>query len=173
MIRNQRGITLLSLVITIILIMILVSVGVNYGQSSILEIKLQNFSNQLQQIQTSVDSTHEKMKMLDNPTYIFVNKQTMGSDIKTNSEAMATLKKLTGIDYGDNSISLDDADYYTPQHETLYRYLSKRDLERQLDIKNAKQDVIINFKTREVISVKGQVYNGEIFYRLDQLKKKG
>lgn len=170
MIKNERGITILTLVITVILLIILIYVGIDYGGSSLNQIKFQNFSYQLQQIQGRVDSMHEKMKMQDNPNYIFVDGKTMGVDVTDNANAQVTLKKIKGISYTEGNITLGDEDYYTPQNETLYRYFSKRNLENLLDIKNPGIDVIINFKTREVISVEGLINDEKIYYRLEDIK---
>ena len=51
----------------------------------------------------------------------------------------------------------------------MYRYFSKADLDKTLDIKNAQHSVIINFKTREVISVDGVVCNDIEYHRLQEL----
>ena len=169
MIKNERGITLVALILTVVLMLILVAAGINYGGSSISQVKLQNFSYEMQQIQGRVDSIHEKMKLLDNPTYIVVDKETMGVDVTSNAKAKELLKKF-GIDYAGGTLDTEDTDYYTPQGETVYRYFSKRNLEEQLDIKNAKSAMIINFKTREVISVEGHNYQGTLYFRLKDIK---
>lgn len=170
MIKNERGITLLVLVITIIIMLILVTVGINYGDSSISQVKIQNFSYELQQVQGRVDTIHEKMKLQKNTDYITLNGKVIGEDITENTEASTLLKKITGIDYLSGDISKDNEEYYTLEQETLYRYIPRKKLKDLFDIKNSKRDMIINFKTREVISVQGQVFNEVEYHRLKDIK---
>lgn len=168
--KNERGITLVILIITVIIMMILVAAGISYGTTSIGEIRLQNFSYELEQIQGKVDTTHEKMKTeKKNPSYVTLNNKMIGNNITVSESAIDTLKKVTKnkIDY--RTITTDNEDYYYNRVDTMYRYFSKKDLEEFFDIKNANQDVIINFKTREVISVKGQKYQEKTYYRLEDI----
>lgn len=170
--KNERGITLVILIITVLVMIILIAAGIAYGTTSIGEMRLQNFSYEIQQIQGRVDSTHEKMKAESDrePSYVTLNNRMVGSNITVSEEAMDTLKKVTKnkIDY--RTITTDNEDYYYNRVDTMYRYFSKKDLEDFFDIKNANQDVIINFKTREVISVKGQKYQETVYYRLEDIK---
>lgn len=48
---------------------------------------------------------------------------------------------------------------------TTYRYFTEEDLEEELDITSNPGDVIINFLTKEVISVNGIRYEGNIYYK--------
>ncbi|MCI9365459.1 MAG: hypothetical protein HFJ54_02320 [Clostridia bacterium] len=48
---------------------------------------------------------------------------------------------------------------------TTYRYFTEEDLEKDLDITSKPGDVIINFTTKEVISVNGFKYEGKIYYK--------
>lgn len=170
MLKNENGITLLALIITVIIMIILVSAGIRYGGTSLSEIKLQNFSYELQQIQGRVDAIYEKMSMEDNPSYITLNDDILGLSIINSSSAMDTLDNVKGIDYSIASKNDEKLFNQDEGKESYYRYFSKDDLESTLDIKNASQDVIINFKTREVISVKGQTYNDKTYYRLQDIK---
>lgn len=174
--KSERGITLLVLVITIVIMIILVGVGINQGWSSYTEVKLQNFSYELQQIQGRVDVIHEKMTMENNPDYVSLNGITLGVDMKDSlsaSKARETLYLVKSIDY-DTASTTNTTLFYIPEgsstYQSYYRYFSKANLESQLDIKNPKQDVIINFKTRELISVDGIMYNEYVYYTLDEMK---
>lgn len=162
--KNEKGITLVALAVTIIIMVALVGVGIKYGGNSYSEVQLQNFSYELQQVQGRVDTTCQKMSMEDEPNYILLNGEELGVDMKEcPATAVETLKKVKGIDYSSDSSS-NSALYFTQKIGTVnnvdverkysyYRYFSREELSKTLDIKNPKQDVIINFKTREVISV--------------------
>lgn len=73
--KNEKGITLLVLIITVLLMIILASAGIKYGQNSISDVKLQKFSYELQQIQGRVDTVYEKMSMENNPDYVHLNRR--------------------------------------------------------------------------------------------------
>lgn len=165
--KDERGITLVVLVITVIIMAILVSTGVRYGISSYDKVKLQNFSYEMQQIQGRVDSVAQKMKMDESSYFIYLDGKTMGVNVGASKLALETLKKVKRIDYLGASSS--DKNLYPVTGEAIYRYYSARSLEEDLDVKNASQDVIINFKTREVISVNGIKYDGKIYYRLKDI----
>ncbi len=162
MLKNEKGITLIVLVITVLLMLILAGTTINYGINSLSTVQLQNFSYELQQIQGKVDSIYEKIKLGDE-SYII-----LGDEITASTEAMNTLKLIKGIDYSNMLDSQKDKYYYQGQF-TYYRYLSESDLENLLDITSSPGDVIINFSTREVISVQGFAYKGRTYYTLNEV----
>ncbi len=72
--KNEKGITLITLIVTILLMVILVSVAIQSGGGSVKEVEFQNFSYELQQIQGRVDTIHEKMKVAGNPNFVELNR---------------------------------------------------------------------------------------------------
>ena len=140
--KNENGITLMSLVITIVIMSILAVVGVNYGTSTIKAMQYQNFNYQLEQIQGRVDVIHEKINSGDN------SYQTMGESATVSSNANSVL----------TSLGLKSSDY---------RYFTPQNLEKFLDISNVEQEVAINFKTKAVVSINGFLYEGKIHHRLN------
>lgn len=166
MLKNENGITLMILIITVIIMMILASVGIAFGTASASEVQLQNFSYELQQIQGRVDIMHERMNLENETSYITLDGKALGQDITSSSQAVETFKKVTGKNYSNTE---DTELYPNGDTSTIYRYFSKKDLQQQLEIKNPKLDVIINFKTREVISVNPHKYDGQNYYRLEDI----
>lgn len=162
--KNEKGVTLIVLVITVIVMIILITVAITYGSNSYSEIKLQNFSYELQQVQGRVDTIYAKMSLADEPDYVFLDGEELGININESKEATNRLKNVKNIDYSSSSVNSDPnlifklkvgsvGSVNVEKNYSLYRYFSKEDLSNMLDIKNPKQDVIVNFKTREVISV--------------------
>lgn len=168
--KNERGITLIALIITVIVMVVLVSTGIKYGSYSIQEAKLKNYTYAMQQIQGRVDSIYEKMKMEQEPNYIKLNTQTMGVNVSGVPSAKETLLNERGIDY--NGENQNDKNLYPIEGLTIYRYFSKEDLTRLLDIKEPQVDVIINFKTRDVISVEGFKYEQDTYHSLNDITSK-
>lgn len=74
--RDEKGITLITLMITILLMVILVSVGIQSGGGSVREVEFQNFLYEMQQIQGRVDAIHEKMITEGKPNYVELNRRT-------------------------------------------------------------------------------------------------
>lgn len=160
--RKEGGITLISLVITVALLMILAAVAINAGYDVITSMKLQNFNYELQQVQGKVDTIYEKIK-LGNTDYI-----TLGSNITESEEAMQTLKTVRNIDY--SNIAEEDRDtYYYEETNTTYRYLTEAQVKQALNISSNPGDLIVNFITKDVISVEGFEIDGEIYYTLIDL----
>ena len=162
MLRNEKGITILILTITIILMVILAGATINYGVNSLNAAKFQNFSYELQQIQGKVDSIYEKIKLGDE-SYII-----LGNEIKKKKKAMNTLNMVKGINYL-NILDSQRDQYYYQENFSYYRYLTEDNLENIFDITSNPGDVIINFTTREVISVDGFEYEGRTYYTLSEL----
>ena len=161
--KSEKGITLIVLITTIVIMVILASVAINTGYYSIESAKLQNFNYELQQVQGKVDTMYEKIK-LGNEEY-----KTLGSDITISNKAVQTLKTVKNIDY--TNLSEDDRDkYYYDETNTKYRYLSENEIRSNMNISSNPGDMIINFETREVISVDGYEYKDEIYYSLDQMR---
>ncbi len=162
MLRNEKGITILILTITIILMVILAGATINYGVNSLNAAKFQNFSYELQQIQGKVDSIYEKIKLGDE-SYII-----LGNEITDSEKAMNTLNMVKGINYL-NILDSQRDQYYYQENFSYYRYLTEDNLENIFDITSNPGDVIINFTTREVISVDGFEYEGRTYYTLSEL----
>lgn len=175
MTNDEKGITMVVLLITVIILVILMAAGTQYGGASIQKTKLQNFSYQLQQIQGRVDTISEKMRTQSDTTdYTTVDDQILGQNITLNQEAVKLFKEKKDVDYNTITVSSPNYDkYYTADgSSTLYRYLTREDIENILDIKNPQFDVIINFKTREVISMEGQTMDGVTYHSLEDLRRK-
>ena len=165
---KDKGITMIALAISIVLIIILASVGIHYGNESYDIINFQNFKYELQQVQGKVDVIYEKIKLASDEEK--ANYITLGNNITNLQAAVNTLNTITGIDYSD--MSGEDLDeYYYDEAYTTYRYLSESDIKNELGITSNPGDMIINFQTREVISVTGFEYDGRTYYRLSDFNE--
>ncbi len=142
--KNENGITLITLVVTLVIMIILAVIGTAYGTSTIDAMKFQNFSYQLEQIQGKVDTIHEKINLGDE------SYKQMGENATFSSKATSLLTKL-----GVSSSEISD-----------YRYFTSKDLEEDLGILNLDQEILINFKTKDVVSIDGFEYKGTMYHRL-------
>lgn len=156
--KNSKGITLISLVITIIVLLILISVGTTSGIGVLKSSKLTAFTTELKVMQTKVNEIYQKYK--DGDTIKIGENLYTGNDILTIGEELST--KQAQVD----KVFKADASGITKTDG--YRYWSI-DLIKDLGIEGVKQDFFINVKKRSIVSYEGFKYNNEIYYTLEQI----
>ena len=144
--EEQNGITLITLVITIIVMIIITGVATYSGVESINSTKRMAFISELEMIQAKVNTIYEKRKTSIEQKNYYDN---LGSSINTLDEGMI-LEPLGGTS------------------KEGFRYFSRDNL-KQLDLANINQDVIINFDTREVISLTGFKIDNKMCYKLSNM----
>ena len=141
--QNQKGITLIALVVTIIILLILSTIGITKGIESYKDSKLLKFIAEMQTIQAKVDEIEDYSNLGENINNVNNRLMQRVDDAYRNAEVSNNYKE-------------EDADFY--------RYFTVKDIDDILGIKNATSAIIVNFKTREVISEKGIDYNGTTYY---------
>lgn len=161
--KKEVGITMVALIITILLMVILITATVNYGVNSLSTIKFQNFKYELEQVQGKVDTIYEKIKLGETDYFM------IGANVTDNEEAENVLQMTRGINYS-NILDSQKDNYYYQDVYTYYRYLTQYEIQDLLDISSEPGDMIINFKTRDVISVQGFTFDERTYYSLSQMK---
>lgn len=139
---NQKGITLISLIVTIIVMSILLAVTANVGNNSYENSKMVGFVTYMQAIQKKVDivSVNE-----DYSKY--------GSELSNlNKEALTQILRS------------DNETFYTTVDSEYLRYFNREQIANDLELENVKDEIVIDFNTREIISLRGIKYNGEMYY---------
>ena len=150
--NSQKGITIIALVITVIMLLILASVATYTGIESYDKAEQIKFVSQMKLIQTKVDEkVQEDGFTLEGYGTILTDEQK-----QTINNAVANGEILSPTE--------DDYSNYV-------RYFSKEQLSTQLSLDNIDEGIIINFKTREVISTVGFEYGGTIYYTQYKLPK--
>lgn len=141
--KQNHGITLVSLVITIIVLIIITGIAIFAGTSTIKSTKIAGFMTELELIQEKVNTIYEKRKLNKEDINYY---SSLGQNISIiDSSKLANL--LNGVS------------------EEGYYYFSKEDL-KKLDLDNISQEVIINFETRDVASINGLLVEDKMCYRL-------
>lgn len=144
--KKENGITLVTLVIGIIILLILAGIATTAGLDSIRTAKKTSMITELEMIQEKVNTIYEKRKLNQNDVTYY---NSLGQDISVVNSNIIT--QILG---------------QIPKEG--YRYFSTENL-KQLDLDNISQDVIINFDTRDVASIIGIVIDGETYYRLTDM----
>ena len=141
--KENKGITLVSLIITIILMLILTSVTTYSGINTYKRMQVTKFITQMQLIQVKVD------ELKDNKSIEDLLK--MGEVVPNGKQAIITTAQNKG--------EVADAEIDS------YRYFSSQDLEQELDLEDGiNGEILVNFATREVVSTTGIEYENEKYY---------
>ena len=141
---NQEGITLISLIATIIIMLILASIGISYGIDSYRMSQMMKFISEMQVLQEKVDLIVQNGENIN-----------FGSSITGNTRAISALN---------NASENNEIEEYQASRNAEYKYLSISDIANYLDVDNATSDIVVNFTTREVISIGGISYKTSVYY---------
>lgn len=148
--RNQKGITIVSLVITIIILLIIGGTTVYIGTSVIKQANLQTVNTNMMLIQAKTKTIAEQAKFNNNKDNY---KGTVLSDVSGNKKIDKLLE--TGI-------IEDTSKYYLLSQDDLVSMgLEKIDIE---------DGYIVNYETEEVIYVKGYENEGVTYHKLNDMK---
>lgn len=148
--KNQKGITLAMLVITIIVLLIITSITIYTGSNIIQKANLQNLNTNMLLIQAKV--------------------KTIGEDYRFNKDTQKLKGQKVSEITGNAQIAklIDNKVIDSPES---YYLLSQGDLDT-LGLEGIKIEdgYLVNYETEEVIYVKGFEANNTIVYKLSQTK---
>lgn len=140
-INNEKGITLLALVITIIILIILSSIAVNVGKNRITESRENTMLSELAMVQHAILQRKTKADL--------TNEEYPGETItEANINLEKTIEEINNSrDLGEEEINRKDS------NDSHYYFLSTENggLE-ELGITNSEDAYIVNYETGEVIN---------------------
>lgn len=153
--KNQKGITLIALVITIILVLLLSTIAIQTGTESYQNIKVKAFVSKMIVIQEAVD------KLCSKYTVAEINQ--MGKDY---GEETVPDKAETVLDEVIANSSNLNCWYNTVDNSTTnYRYFDSDSINTILGVKNFDIPIWINPASRNVIAVNGVEFEDKMYYR--------
>lgn len=147
--RNNKGITMMALTITIVVMFILSTMTINISFDAYHVIKVQNFVAKMKVIQSKVDNFVEETGEVEEYPFTEV----------PNIEVLTKIIESDTIDKTHSWVAEVDSN---PDN---YYYFTPHDLEEKLGLKSQDMAVFINFQTRNVISEKGVKKDGKVYYR--------
>lgn len=159
--KNENGVTLIALTVTIIVLIILASVGITSGISTIESSKLTRFTSEMKTMQANVNELYNSWKIGDK--YTLENNEYAGDQILNIGKDLLLVQEDV-----ENAFKLQSEGGSGIVDREGYRYFDAETIEL-LGIENIKQEFFVNVKTRSVISVKGIMYEGRKCYTLEQL----
>lgn len=141
--RNREGITLISLVVAITILLMLASVATYCGINVINLSKLTAFTTELEIMQTQVNAIYQED-----------NKKSIGQEIAGDIQEQAKIVFTAN----ESEITSQEG----------YKYWSN-DVIKGLGIEGVEQDFFVNLEKRSVVSYQGLKYEGKMYYTINQL----
>lgn len=152
--RDEKGITLIMLVITVILTLIIAVTAAYSGISTYKGMKVKTFSESLKVVKERVNVVKEKAN-----TNSELNIFELGKEISEESLGKETYSKVA------NSILNSGEDEALEK----YRYFDKSTLNSDLSLDIDNQEYAIDFENSTVIGLRGVEYEGRIVYTQKQI----
>lgn len=143
--KSDKGITLITLVITIVVLLILSGVATYQGTRTLEFSRALKFATELQIIQQEVNKIYEENK--ENLSNI-----NLGTSVDTTNQNIVKAHKAAST-----------------TNINKFRYFNAESILSAFGIEDIKQEIIVCFETREVISVTGINYNRETYYTQNEL----
>ena len=142
--KDNKGITLIALIVTIIVILILASVTTYTGIEAYKNSQVTKFVTQMQLLQAKVDDLVET-KGVEELNNIGV------SAVTTNQETNAIVNA-----FKQDEIATADTN--------KYKVFTVDKILEILDVEDVESSIIVNFETREIVSSTGIEYEGKTYY---------
>ena len=142
--RENKGITLIALIITIVVLLILASIATYSGVGIIRQSKLNRFTTEMKVMQTEVNDLYDRYSSGETD---LVN---LGKELDSQADKVFT-SGASGI-----------------TDKTGYRYYDQETIQ-SLGVDGVEEEFFINVQKRSVVSYLGFEYEGTTYYTLDQL----
>ena len=162
-VKENSGITLLTLVITIIVLLILATISTYSGITIVENLKFNKYTAQMKTMQSQINLIYEKYK---NEETISINGNSYTGekilDIGSNVTSEVTAKKDKIFDELQED---SEAGIYEKEN---YKFWSE-ELIKQLGIEGVEGSFFVNIEKRNFISYDGIEHMGKTYYTLNQL----
>ena len=166
--KNNKGITLASLVLTIVVLLILASIFIYSGANTVKYTKYNKARSEISVIQTHVNSWYQEYKNIENLSeYKALTTQTQKNEYKNN---FLNNYGVPANESNCDSNKLDETiDATGIENIEKYRYLSSEFLENKIGL-NVSFDYLANIEERIVILFGGIKYNDIWYFTADDFK---
>ena len=153
--RENKGITLIALVITVTVLIILASVATYSGVGIIRQSKLNRFTTEMKIMQTEVNDLYQKA--------------TSGETVEVNGNSYSGLDIYNigkELDSRANNVFTSETSGITDK--SGYRLYDQPTIQG-LGIEGVEEEYFVNVEKRSIASCSGFEYEGETYYTLEQL----
>lgn len=149
---KENGVTLIALVITIILLLILASIGITVGTSTLDSAAFTQFKSELKVMQNKVNELNQSTE------------KNIGTDLSEEQKTVLNIEVISNIIYKD--LSPEDKE----KIQDGFRYCDRKYIQNNFGLDSVKRDYLINVEYRYVIFPDGFEYEGTTYYMIDQIK---
>ena len=149
-IKETKGVTLIALVVTIVVLLILASIGINSGQDAINSAKFNEFKSELKIMQTKVNELNQS------------NETEIGPELTEQQKNIFNVENVYNIIFENKS------DEEITNIKNGFRYLSKYSINNDWNLDSITRDYFVNIEKRIVISCIGFEYKGKTYYMSEQ-----
>ena len=162
--KDEKAITLISLVVTIIILLILATIGISSGIETINSSKLTKFNTEMKIMQLKANEWYDEYNATtsDEEKQDILNRGESINSGEGQTEVVLQADKVFTLE--ESGIVFNDTD----QIRNDYRYYSNEKL-KELGIDGVEQDFFVNVKNRTIVSYDGLSYKGEMYYTISQL----
>lgn len=140
--KRDNGITVISLIITIIVMLILAAVTISVGTENIDKAHMTNFVSYMQLIQAKVDFIAE-----------YEEYSNYGEEL--NDENKKLLQEI---------LSSQTESFLTTTSSSELKFFDSSHIASDLEIENIDDEIVVDFNTREVISLTGIKYEDAMYF---------
>jgi Tfp pilus assembly protein PilE len=148
---KDKGVTLVALVVTIVILLILASIGVSSGQNTI---KWSRFNK----LKTELRMMQEKVNLLNQE-----NELAIGEELTETQKQILNKTEISDIIFEGKSI--EEKNNIINQ----FRYCNKAYIEENFNISDISSDYLINVEKRIAINCDGFEYEGTKYYMIQQI----
>lgn len=149
-IKETKGVTLIALVVTIVVLLILASIGINSGQDAINSAKFNEFKSELKIMQTKVNELNQS------------------NETEIRPELTEQQKSIFNVETVYNIIFENKSDEEITNIKKGFRYYSKDYINNKFNFDSITRDYFVNIEKRIVISCTGFEYKGKTYYMSEQ-----
>ena len=167
--KNEKGITLASLVITIIVLLIISSIAVYSGVGTIRYAKYNKAKSEMELMQANVNSWYEEYNNVEVKDEEIIEGKTK-EEIKAIKQQVIIEKY--GVSINDSSCdqtTLNKTAQATGITKSDYRFLSEAYLKDKLGM-DSSFEFLVNIPETTVILFNGLTYNGKTYYTTDDFE---
>lgn len=150
-ITEEKGVTLIALVTTIVILLILASVGVTSGTDAINFASFSQFKTELKVLQTKVNELNQN------------------NEIDVGQELTETQKEILNNEIISDIIYNGKSEEEKAKIKEGFRYCNSDYIKSYFKLESVKRDYIINVEYRYVIYIDGFEYKDIIYYMVNQI----
>lgn len=148
---KEKGVTLIGLAITITLLLIISSIGIKIGTSTIDSTKFYQFKEELKILQTKINELNQN------------NEIDLGKELSQTQKNFLNTKIISDIVYNGRT------EEEKAKIQNGFKYFDNESLEKDLNLEDIDREYLINIEYRFVICYQGFKYNGTNYYMIDQI----